>query len=133
MLCYWVGIYCNILLDTVGYQLWCVLHLIVYIPQPSWVSCNILWRPLMYWICFHPCCCIIVLLICNDGCGFWVLPFCRCWGLNFLGSFTLGDAVVLGGLLSLTFTLVCAISLWEVSSHSYFCLFEDICQITDSL
>ena len=41
---------------------------------------------------------------------------------RFIGSFTLRDAVVLGGLLCLTSTLVCEISLWGDFFGFVFCL-----------
>ena len=39
---------------------------------------------------------------------------------SLLGSFTLGDSVVLGGLLFLTSTLVCVVSLWVGSCVGFF-------------
>ena len=83
VLCYWLGVCCHILLDTVGCQLWCVLHLFVYIPHSFLMSCIIWYLPHFYWLCFHPMCCILVFIICDDECEFWVLPFCRWWGLPF--------------------------------------------------
>ena len=65
--------------------MWCILHLILYTPNPFLTSCIVIWRYPVYWICFHPWWFILVLIICNNECGcvlFFICPWCRCWGFQ---------------------------------------------------
>ena len=59
----------------------------MYIPHQLFLLCIIWWCSPNYWLCFHTCWYIIVFLVWNDGCGFWVLTFCRYWGFPFAGKF----------------------------------------------
>ena len=91
MIIYWLVISCHIFLEVVGYKFWCVLHSIVYIPQPFLVSCITWWLSLMHWLCFHPRWCNANCFVKNfvpntyerpskpilDGWGFWVFPLFR--------------------------------------------------------
>ena len=55
-------------------------------------------------------------------CGFEFFLYVSAGFGRLLGSFTFGYAVVLGGLLCLNSTLVCAVSLWGDSFWIFFCL-----------
>ena len=82
VLCRQLRVSCQNFLETVCYQVWCVLHLIVYTPQSSLVLCIVRWCSPIYWIWLHPQWSILAPLICNDVCGcgwFWIFPCCRCW------------------------------------------------------
>ena len=116
MLCYWFVVACKIFFETVGYQVWCVLHLIVYIPQLFF------WHVLYYVI--SPCigsastlgCVYLSSSYATMGVGFEFFIHVGDLVFHFLGSFTLWDAVVLGVLICLTSALVFAVSLWVFSS-----------------
>ena len=115
MLCYCLGVSCRFFLKIVGYQVWFILNLIVYIPQPFLVSRILRWRSPLYWIWFYPQRCIVIFLKWNNGCVFWVFPFYRCWGFPFARKSHPRRCGSLGWILCLTFTLIFAVSLWGVS------------------
>ena len=87
VLCHWLGISCKSFLDSVGYHIWCVILLIVCILQPFWMLCIVIWCSPVYWLWLKPWWCILVLLIYDDGCGCWFLPFCGCWSFQVASKF----------------------------------------------
>ena len=74
------------------------------------------------WTCWAGPCHILVILICDDGCAFEFWLYVDAEVGRLLGSFTLRDAVVLGGSLCLTSTLVCSVSLWGIYCGVVVCL-----------
>ena len=65
------------------------------------------------WFFFHPQRCILVLLICNDAYVFYFIFSVVARVFSFIGSFTQGNVVVLGGLICLTYNIVFDVSLWR--------------------
>ena len=54
------------------------------------MSCIVIWNYPVCWICFHPLWCILILFICDYGCGcgcFLIFPCCRFWGLQVARNF----------------------------------------------
>ena len=70
MLFYWLGVYFHIFFESSGYQVLCVLNLIVYIMQQFLVLGILLWSSPLYCLYFYPWWCILVFVICDNGCGF---------------------------------------------------------------
>ena len=113
-------------MEKVGYHVWFVLFLIVYITQSFLLSFVIRCCYPVSWLSFHPQWCLLVLLIrvtIDVGVGDFVTFLDVGAGVGrFIGSFTLGDAVFMVVLLCLISSLVCAVSLWRDFCGVVLCL-----------